>query len=419
MAVVNSKTLKFVSIPSSERVLSRDERKEMADLAWSLLLNEEYILPFTAKILDRVRRKTAGENYVKFRRQWIFRIALQQVYKSAISGEFDLNIKPERENEITSENLFAKPLFQLPIETRLIFILKKRFSFTNEDIGDILELSEGTISYRIEKAENFLGKKLKSLDFLKLTADSILNEVINELDEKAIRNIARENVYREKELPGFLKLAIEGAFITFVIVVLIGVIPRGKFFYEKWTSGRLDFYGTFSNPISPVEKNAGIAPNELENFLSEDEASKVVLLEADKTKEVSAGKADEISSNIDKNLPEYKKTSEYEEEKEHFARYNTGRGRVYRIYLKSPNPIEVKPQVLDILKDAGGTAAGSVELGQEMLGGIYFNFYVKKENVEELKKELKAKYKVNTYLNYSKQRIPRGHSNVVIWIQQI
>jgi len=126
-----------------------------------------------------------------------------------------------------------------------------------------------------------------------------------------------------------------------------------------------------------------------------------------------------VTPSFGADLPEYKETSEYEEDKEHFARYNTGRGKIYRIYLKSSNPVNLKPQVLELLKDVGGKAAGSVEMGKETLGGIYFNFYVKKEDYKKLHEVLKAKYEVNTYLNYSKQRIPRGLANVVIWIQQI
>jgi hypothetical protein len=287
-------------------------------------------------------------------------------------------------------------------------------------VGDILELSEGTVTYRFDNIERDFSYQMNGLDFSQLISRSISEEVINEMDEDAIKEITKENPYKEKELPGYLKLILEGVFITFVIIVVIGVIPRGKYFYEKWTSGRLDFYGTFSSPLSPVEKPKGTNSKEIENFLSEDEASKLAVNDSEEN--AKSPEDEYIEGIIAKNeseLPEYQETSEYEEEKELFARYNTGRGKVYRMYLKSPNPTSLKPQILDILKDFDGKPAGSLELGKELPSGVYFNFFVNREKYKDLKKELSSKFKIKTYINYSKQRIPKGQNSVLIFIQQI
>jgi len=193
--------MKYTSYPSAERVLSLNERREIVDLAWAVLLDEKYLLSFSAKILDHVRRKASGDNYVKFRRAWIFRIAIQQIYKSAIAREFSINSKSTLPEELVTEKSFRKILFQYPLETRLILILKHRFSFTDDEVGDILELSSGTISYRLDKVEKFIESSEEELDFINLRAENFPEDMINNLNDKEIKNIAKENKYKDKELP--------------------------------------------------------------------------------------------------------------------------------------------------------------------------------------------------------------------------
>jgi len=401
------KALTAKTTKSEERTLTSKEREEIKSLVWLLTFDEDQFVILCSRALREARNHLIGESFVKYRKVYLFHLVYQVALDFLIPSISEV---VDDLGQLAYKNL-QEFLATLSLENRMIFILKVKFDLTEEEISDVVGTPLGTTRFRVQNQLKQVDQLNYSQEIHSIQYPEKLKKIdFDVISEKSLQPEKEANPQKES-LPVWIRFLIEGVIMVALIVFILMIVPRVKHTYERWTAGRLDFYGTLSEPVSKLELSTNkIDENTLDEFLPESEASKA---------DISEQLKEEIEKQSLDSLPEYQDRSAYEEKDDIFARYNTGRGKIYRIYFKSDNPEELKNSILELIKEMDGKQAGTVELGTQTLGGIYFNFYLEDAKYEELLERLKGHYEFNTYLNYSIQRIPRGHTNVVVWIQQI
>ncbi|MBC77455.1 MAG: hypothetical protein CME64_15735 [Halobacteriovoraceae bacterium] len=112
--------------------------------------------------------------------------------------------------------------------------------------------------------------------------------------------------------------------------------------------------------------------------------------------------------------------SEYEEVKKggyRDSRY--GRRKAYRVMMTSVNPKETKQKLLQILKFFEIKQVDNVKPGTSIPGGLYFNLYVKRNNLKEFLSRVSSVEESTILESKTVFGGPYGTNKVFIWIKNI
>jgi hypothetical protein len=216
---------------------------------------------------------------------------------------------------------------------------------------------------------------------------------------------------RWQRIPWLLRTSIEGTLIVLLILTGISAGPKLRSFYEKRIERSLnEFSDSFA--VRDISYGGGTA--------SDTDAASAPLARGKlpATDEEPAG-------------------DDFEDDSEEVASEDTGSdnltvgsSEIWRFNLKTDSPHEIRPQIVQILKDARVPANSPGLGGIEAPGGIQFDLLVPKGAILDLKRQLQkmapkpsasepVSDKFTWYKNKSKRRIPEGRARVVIWLSQI
>lgn len=112
--------------------------------------------------------------------------------------------------------------------------------------------------------------------------------------------------------------------------------------------------------------------------------------------------------------------SEYEEVKKggyRDSRY--GRRKAYRVMMTSVNPKETKQKLLKVLKFFEVKQVDNVKPGTSIPGGLYFNLYVKRNNLKEFLSRVSSVEESTILESKTVFGGPYGTNKVFIWIKNI
>ncbi|MDH5580798.1 MAG: hypothetical protein OEY33_02760 [Bdellovibrionales bacterium] len=213
----------------------------------------------------------------------------------------------------------------------------------------------------------------------------------------------------------------------FVIGLLsVWGIKSFNLWYEKYLEQKIAVYEPqfkWSNKgISFFTKNEGPDENfklDIDDF---DEASvkrEPVSIEAD---EIYQEETDVSLMSID-SLPKDFDTadlerSEYEEMNKRGTRDNRyGNRMVYRVIMKSVDPLESKQTLNELINKYKVTQVDNVRPGTLVPGGVYYNVFVPRPNLKDFLANIMKMDDVTLYETRTRRNNPPGKHRVFIWIK--
>jgi RNA polymerase sigma-70 factor (ECF subfamily) len=114
----------------------------------------------------------AWANFSNFKKDssfntWIYRIARNTAFDylkkhKEVDGE-DLEQNPQAESSLEKTEIISKALLAMNPEHREAFILYYKLGYTKAEIGNLLEVPEGTIKSRVHHAKSQFIASLKSM----------------------------------------------------------------------------------------------------------------------------------------------------------------------------------------------------------------------------------------------------------------
>jgi hypothetical protein len=201
--------------------------------------------------------------------------------------------------------------------------------------------------------------------------------------------------------PLIIKTSIEGLAIGVSALALVASVPQIKKLYEKSVQSKLG--AITEESLSDLESEA-LTPD---------------ANEIDPTDIANAPEADEGDSD-EAPAPEWVEGEDLK----------VGSSEIWRFYIKTDSPKEIRARVTQILKDIRVTQDAETLAGLEAPGGIQFDLILNKTLVGILKANLQklSRHRENDssqlsqpftwYKSRSKKPVPPGKARVVIWLSQ-
>lgn len=109
-------------------------------------------------------------------RMWLFRIALNLYGRFYISNDADINdtidsdfeklnpvidkIEIEKTLKLLSEKNFLKLFSEIPSDLRVVLVLRVMINMSYKEISTLVDVPEGTVAVRLNRARKFLFMKL-------------------------------------------------------------------------------------------------------------------------------------------------------------------------------------------------------------------------------------------------------------------
>ncbi|HUP57063.1 MAG TPA: zf-HC2 domain-containing protein [Bdellovibrionota bacterium] len=224
-------------------------------------------------------------------------------------------------------------------------------------------------------------------------------------------DVARSTRSRWERVPWFVRTTLEGTSIVLLILLGISIGPKLRQFYERRIEQSINEFGDSMSVAEeandlPLARGKVQAPP-AEGTTREDEFSGE-----------NEEEADEVAS----------------EETSSGDNLKVGNSEIWRFNLKTDSPHEVRPRIVQALRDLRVPADTPGFAGIEAPGGIQFDLFLNKGIILELKRQLQrlapkpgersADASIATdgftwYKNKSKRKIPEGKTRVVIWLSQM
>jgi hypothetical protein len=226
-------------------------------------------------------------------------------------------------------------------------------------------------------------------------------------------DVARGARSRWERVPWFIRTTIEGTSIVLLILLGISTGPKLRQFYERRIERSINEYGdamTAGEQTSEIPLSRGKVQTASDQSPGGDEFNG----EGGGNEEDS----DEASSDdvVGDNL-------------------RVGNSEIWRFNLKTDSPHDMRPRIVQALRELRVPADTPGVGGIEAPGGIQFDLYLNKSVILELKRQLQklapkpgqsspdnAFSGTDTftwYKNKSKRKIPEGKTRVVIWLSQM
>lgn len=259
----------------------------------------------------------------------------------------------------------------------------------------------------------------------------------------AIRDAMRRQSIRSRweAVPWYLRTALEGTSIVFLIIFAISLGPRVRALYERNIEHRLAAFNEsfrlaeFSDDLEAVqdEPSYGGAPATI--ALSRG-------IPAESLDGVPAAETEEFSGETEEETT----VVESHASSAGNAAIKVGNSEVWRFNYKTDSPHELRARVIQALKALNFDLTTAAATGIEAPGGIQFDLLVSQAQVVALKQELEKiapvpaaaipqgpKYVETSanlhpvtltesfawYRSRSKRALPKGKARVVIWLSQM
>jgi hypothetical protein len=223
-------------------------------------------------------------------------------------------------------------------------------------------------------------------------------------------DVARGARSRWERVPWFIRTTIEGTSIVLLILLGISTGPKLRQFYERRIERSINEYGdamTAGEQTSEIPLARGKTQAQAEDSGGNDEFSG----EGEDSSEDASSDDAADGDNL-----------------------HVGNSEIWRFNLKTDSPHDVRPKVVQVLRELRVSADTPGFGGIEAPGGIQFDVFLPKNVILELKRQL-AKlaprpgernpdnpFSSDTftwYKNKSKRKIPEGKTRVVIWLSQM
>lgn len=109
----------------------------------------------------------------------------------------------------------------------------------------------------------------------------------------------------------------------------------------------------------------------------------------------------------------------YEENQEGYRDTQAAGGKVYRLLMKSVEPMMAREEINQLLNEYGVTQVDKVKPGTVIPGGIYYNLHVPKNRLTEFLKRISLVTDMNIYESRVRVPSPAGKTKVFIWIKDL
>lgn len=394
------------------------------DLCYSVLNEFEATKSTLHKIFKTLYKENQKYHYNEYAQDWVLCLAVRELlsYSKRLPHE-----KIELLSESTDHAKFDYYFYSLSIHDRILLILRDKFKLSYENISRILlkpaetiELKRVQLIHQLWEQVYSQSKSIFTTDKDDPTYQRLIIEISsqpkhllpedakkNPLSRRWSRAIRTDEAKRSRRkwryTPWYIRNTVEGIAISLTLFSLLFIIPKIKSYYDERTEEKLKLYfpDSVSNPLGQSN------PNNTAALLTD-------------TEEENSNETQEVLSD-EHLIPEEK--------------LNLTDGQIWRLYIKTESPREMRPKIIDILKayDLGDDI--SKMRGVEAPGGIQFDLLIRIDEVQKLGKEIETLAKMSLaqnqtqslslaqaftwYRNASKKYIPSGKTRVIIWLSQI
>lgn len=218
---------------------------------------------------------------------------------------------------------------------------------------------------------------------------------------------------RFAKLPWFLSVSIEGASLGMLALLMLLLLPKFFHFFEERQRIHLESFGV-------NDTNSSLSENDMQEELLSNEL------------EDSGEGSDNVAQEEELEESESEEGPTFVESDPNVV---AGDSEIWRFYIKSESPEEMRPQVTSLLKGLNVPESTEGLTGLKAPGGIMFKLIVASEIVPTLKVELErlttpsgsdpraAEFNLEEHFTWYKsrysKRLPKGHVQLVVWISRV
>lgn len=287
-------------------------------------------------------------------------------------------------------------------------ILAKNFGFTKNiesyQVKDIRQSYEITLN---KDWQNIRSKYLLANGEVADAITSAPKEDLKQLSKKFLRDV--------------VAIAVLGC-------VVVGALEFSNRIYEKYLLEKIQLFEpnffwldknvTFKTNDDFMQRSVSLSSNQIEQL---EEVEKTIFEE----KNVTSYEADPevlLSSSSNSLFKAAETTlSDYEESDKNTVIRDRlyGFNKAYRILINSPDPNDLKGQINKVIEQYKISQVDKVKPGTEIPGGVYYNIFVPKENIDQFIQKVSGLEESNIYVSKTVLSNPAGMDRVFIWIKSI
>ncbi len=423
--------------PKTFRALFNDHRVALFDFLF-LILGDDAIAQEKFKALYRRGAcRFEKENYSRFAKIWLFQLA-----QEVLNEQFD----EWRRNHVRRDS----PMKFLPVDHRLVLILRERCNFSKEEISRIMQISSGAVEKRLmagrerfgrvhlgwatgnpfsfgeEGKQDSLQKRIlvqRALDNEYVEFDSYCEEMVEyriglEHIHQHLRSMpthacpkveegwgTKPSSWRDSALfrsptpiPWHAKLILESFAFCIVGALTVFFLPSILAYYEGSEAKLVKAQAVL--PIGNLAKKA-VPDSSVERKLALIDANSIraKFEEADEFSEMEFPSGHHYRRGSAPPAPSRKEAS------------------IYRLIVQSESPSQIVSKIQSLLSK--NEVKERDRSGAHMPGGVYFDGITTEGNYVKLAEQLRELGPTRTYLNQRRKRKAWERARVIIWVQQI
>lgn len=422
--------------PQSFRALFNSHRVAIFDFLY-LILGDEAVAQEKFKALYHKGASSYDrDNYSRFAKIWLFQLA-----QETLNAQF----AEWRRNHVRRDS----PMKFLPIDQRLILILRERCNFSKEEIARIMQISLGAVEKRLMAArERFArvhlgwatenpfsfgeeGKQdsLRRRILLQRALDNEAAEFERDCEEMKEYRMGMEQIRHHLRsmpthtcpkveedwdakpsswrgsallkpftpIPWHAKLILESLAFCVVGALTVFFLPSLLAYYEGSEAKLVKAQAVL--PIGKIVEER--APDLVERKLAAIDAEAILakVEEADEFSDMEFPSGHHYRRGSAPLAPSRKKAS------------------IYRLIVQSESPSQIVPKIQSLLSK--NEVKERDRSGAHMPGGVYFDGVTTEGNYVKLAEALRQLGPTRTYLNQRRKRKDWEAARVIIWVQQI
>lgn len=257
----------------------------------------------------------------------------------------------------------------------------------------------------------------------------------HKVHKKMQKKFSKENIdtlhltYLEK-IKGHLKIARDISIMLILSYMILSLIVSSNKWYEHYIGKQIKQYGTDIFSIAQKLKFYEPQNNNLKNddikSIAKDFANvnKEELPTSNIAEEVFTTESDIFVTSLS-DVPKHFDIAKHEQslfeenKKGGYRDLKYGNKNVYRVMMKSVEPLKSKSEVDKLLTKYGATQVDQVKPGIVVPGGIYYNIFVPIEHLQEFLAQVVEVDRALLFHNKTSAKIPPGMNKVLIWIKSI
>jgi hypothetical protein len=247
----------------------------------------------------------------------------------------------------------------------------------------------------------------------------------NESEKKFINLKAIQTKDNFKKVRKFI---LEVFIITSVTTALILLVHKANDYYEK---NLVDKIGIYEPEFLWLDKNLTYKQDQTDSKAIEADLKALEeLAKATQSQDLEFKPEDRFDTESEVVLTSLDKISEeedfkpkaqevYEENQEGYRDTQAAGGKVYRLLLKSVEPMIARGEINQLMTQYGVTQVDKVKPGTVIPGGIYYNLHVPKNKLPDFLKRMSLVTDLNIYESRVRSPSPPGKVKVFIWIKDL